>query len=123
MLIAGGSTTTMSELYVPPLSVPAPFVAELRFDRSNVAAGSSFKVSFSGSSLTPQSFFDVRFSAPESNSYQVVLNWQKGVELSHSVPASTAPGMWTINGVRAHQMETDHTGSFNPVSAVITVSQ
>jgi Galactose oxidase, central domain len=122
VLIAGGSPSTMFELYVPRLSVPALIVADVRFDLSSVAAGSSFNVNVSGSNLTPQTFLDVRFSAPGSDSYQVVLNWQKGLEASHGVPAGTAPGMWTINGVRAHEIETDHIGGFNPVSAVITVS-
>jgi hypothetical protein len=32
-----------------------------------------------------------------------------------------ASGLWTISGVRAHQIETDHTGSFAVVAAAITV--
>jgi hypothetical protein len=122
VLIAGGSPSTTYELYVPRLSVPALIVADVRYDRTSVVAGDSFTVNISGSNLTPQTFFDVRFSASGSDSHQVVLNWQKGLEASHSVPAGTAPGLWAINGIRAHQIETDHTGSFNPVSAVITVS-
>src|SRR5262249_28728428 len=35
----------------------------------------------------------------------------------------TAAGNWTINGVRAHEIETDHTGIFFPVSAGIAVSK
>jgi hypothetical protein len=31
-------------------------------------------------------------------------------------------GKWIINGVRAHQDEADHTGSFAPLLAAITVS-
>jgi hypothetical protein len=42
--------------------------------------------------------------------------------MSHDVPAEMAIGSWTINGVRAHEIETDHTGNFSPVSATITVS-
>jgi hypothetical protein len=38
-------------------------------------------------------------------------------------PPGIAPGIWTINGVRAHEVETDHTGIFFPVSATISVSQ
>jgi hypothetical protein len=68
-------------------------------------------------------FFDVRFTAPGTHDSVVVLNWQKGLAANHSVPASTTSGIWTINGVRAHQTETDHTGNFVPVSAMVTVTQ
>ena len=126
VLIAGGwissSATASAELYVPGLSVPALVVTDLQFDRTNVIAGSSYSVNVSGSNLTPQTFFDVRFTTPESNASDVVLNWQRGLAASHAVPVGTASGTWTINGVRAHQIETDHTGSFIPVSATITVS-
>jgi hypothetical protein len=64
----------------------------------------------------------MRFSAPGSNAYEVVLNWQQGLEATHRVPVGTTPGVWTINGVRAHQIETDHTGRFVPILAKITVS-
>jgi hypothetical protein len=33
-----------------------------------------------------------------------------------------AGALGQINGVRAHDIETDHTGNFIPVSATITVS-
>ena len=56
---------------------------------------------------------------PVSN---VVLNWQRGLAASHDVAAGLASGSWTINGVRAHKIETDHTGIFFPVSGTITVS-
>jgi photosystem II stability/assembly factor-like uncharacterized protein len=100
----------------------APVVTDLRFDRPSVVAGTSFSVNVSGSNLTPQTFFDVRFTAPGSNASDVILNWQRGVAASHGVATGTALGIWTINGVRAHQDETDHTGSFVSVSATITVS-
>jgi hypothetical protein len=67
-------------------------------------------------------FFDVRFSSPESNESAVALNWQQGFVANHDVPAGLASGSWTITGVRAHEIETDHTGIFFPVSATITVS-
>lgn len=129
VLIAGGATTQRTfvpdrtaELYVPGLSVLALVVTELQFDRMNAIAGSSYSVNVLGSNLTPETFFDIRFTSPESNLSDVVLNWQRGVAASHAVPVGTAPGTWTINGVRAHQIETDHTGSFIPVQATITVS-
>ena len=116
------SNSDSAELYVPSVLVPAQVVTGLRFDRTSVVAGSSYSVNVSGSNLTPQTFFDVRFTSPGSNASAVVLNWQRGLAASHDVPAGTASGSWTINGVRAHEIETDHTGSFFPVSATITVS-
>jgi hypothetical protein len=123
VLIAGGSSHTAStELYVPSPLVPALVVTDLRFDRSSVTTGSSFSVNVSGSNLTPQVFFDVRVTTPGSYTSDVVLNWQKGLAATHSVPAGTASGIWTITGVRAHEIETDHTGNFVPVKATVTVS-
>jgi len=133
ILMAGGYTSGpigmnftnshSAELYVPSVLVPAQVVTGLRFDQPSVLAGSSYSVNVSGSNLTPETFFDVRFTSPGSNTSSVVLNWQRGPAASHDVPAGTAAGIWTINGVRAHQVETDHTGSFFPVSATITVSR
>jgi hypothetical protein len=102
---------------------PLPVVTGLQFDRSSVVAGGSYLVNFSGSNLTPQTFFDVRFTAPGSNTSNVALNWQTGFAASHAVPFDTALGNWTINGVRAHQNGADHSGDFNPVSATINVFQ
>jgi hypothetical protein len=100
----------------------APLVTDLRFDRTSVVADASFSVNISGSNLTPQTFFDVRFTAPGSSAANVSLNWQRGLTASHSISAGTAPGTWTINGVRAHHDEADHMGNFVPVNATITVS-
>jgi photosystem II stability/assembly factor-like uncharacterized protein len=103
--------------------VPVPVVTGLQFDRMTVATGSSYSANFSGDNLTAETFFDVRYTAPGSNESGVVVNWQEGLAANHSVSAGITPGAWTINGVRAHQIETDHGGSFVPVSATITVSQ
>ena len=111
-----------AEVYTPSILVPIPVVNAVRFDRMVVPAGSSYSVDLSGSNLTPEMFFDVRFTSPESNESAVALNWQKGLAENHKVPASLAPGSWTITGVRAHKIEPDHTGSFFPVSATIRVS-
>jgi hypothetical protein len=100
-----------------------PFIVTgLQFDRMNIVAGSSYSISVSGFNLTSQTFFDVRFVSPGSNQSVVVLNWQTGLVARHDVSAGTASGVWVINGVRAHQSETDHTGNFVPVLATITVS-
>jgi hypothetical protein len=97
-------------------------VTDLHFDRMAVVAGSFYSVDISGSNLSPETIFDVRFTSPGSSLSSVALNWQRGVAASHLVPAGTASGIWKINGVRAHQVETDHTGAFVPVSATIIVS-
>jgi hypothetical protein len=132
VLITGGVTPakgnpnyeilSSAELYNPSVLVLPLIVGDLQFDRMNVTAGSSYSVNVSGSNLTVETFFDVRFTRPESNDSVVALNWQKGRSASHSVPAMTASGNWTITGVRAHEIETDNTGVFFPVSATITVS-
>jgi hypothetical protein len=98
-------------------------VRDLEFDRTNVVVGSSYSVNVSGSNLTAETFFDVRFTSPGSIESAVALNWQKGPAANHALPAGIAAGDWRINGVRAHELETDHTGNFFPVSATITVVQ
>jgi hypothetical protein len=105
-----------AEVYTPSILVPIPVVNAVRFDRMVVPAGSYYSVDLSGSNLTPEMYFDVRFTGPESN------DWQKGLVIIHAVPAGLALGSWTITGMRAHEIETDHTGIFFPVSATITVS-
>jgi uncharacterized delta-60 repeat protein len=92
--------------------VPVPVVTGLQFDRPTVAIGSSYSANFSGFNLTDETFFDVRYTAPGSNDSGVALNWQTGLAANHSVPADITPGIWMINGVRAHQIETDHSGNF-----------
>src|SRR6516162_6732702 len=111
-----------AELYTPSILVPIPVVNAVRFDRMVVPAGSSYSVALSGSNLAPDMFFDVRFTSPERNRSAVVWNWQKGLVENHEVPVGLSPGSWTITSVRAHEIETDHTGIFFPVSATITVS-
>ena len=128
VLLAGGSgsdpfsTNSSAELYVPAVLSPAQVVTSIQFDRTSVIPGTSYSFNVSGSNLAPQTFFDVRYSAPGTKEFAVVLNWQRGMTASHEVPTGTASGVWTINGVRAHQIETDHTGNFAPVSAAIAVS-
>jgi hypothetical protein len=112
-----------AELYTPPVLQPASIATGLQFDRTAVTAGNSFSAAFSGSNLAMDTFFDVRFRAPGSGATAVVLNWQKGGVAAHDVSAGIVPGTWTIDGVRAHRIETDHTGSFFPLSTTITVSR
>jgi len=127
VLIAGGfrgwpAPSSSAELYVPNLLKPALIVTDLRFDLAVVPAGASYAVNIAGAALTAETFFDVRFTSPGSVRSAVVLNWQKGMVESHDVPLGLAAGKWTINGVRPHEIETDHTGDFFTVSATITVS-
>jgi Galactose oxidase, central domain len=119
VLLTGGPAS--AEVYIPSVLMPIPVVRGVRFDRMVVPAGSSYSVDFSGSNLTPEMFYDVRFTSPESNESAVALNWQKGFAENHEAPAGLASGSWKITSVRAHEIETDHTGIFFPVSATITV--
>ena len=123
VLMAGGWVNSASaELYVPSALLSAQLVSNLHFDRTSVSPGSSYIVEVSGSNLTPQTFFDVRFTAPGSKDSAVVLNWQRGLAVNHDVTVGITSGTWTINGIRAHEIETDHAGDFFPVTATITVS-
>jgi hypothetical protein len=133
VLLAGGYTGSdpyspnsnpysSAELYIPSVLSPPPVATTFLFNRPTVDPGSSYSVNIAGSNLGPQTFFDIRYIGPGTNESVVVLNWQLGVVGSHDAPAGTAAGVFTINGVRAHEIETDHTGNFFPVSATITVS-
>ena len=117
----GNTNSARAEVYIPSVLMPTPVVETVQFDRLFVPEGSSYSVDVSGSNLTPNMFFDVRFISPESNESVVVLNWQKGLTESHQVTAGIATGSWKITGVRAHEIEADHTGNFLPVSSTITV--
>jgi hypothetical protein len=117
----GRSVFSSAEIYTPPVLLPTPVVTELQFDRSSVTVGDSFSANFAGSNVTPDMFFDVRFTAPGSNQSNVSLNWQRDLKFEHTVSAGITPGVWTINGVRAHRFEDDHSGNFFPVTATIVV--
>jgi hypothetical protein len=95
----------------------------VRFDLTTVAVGEFFAADFGGSNMTPEMFFDVRFTDPGGTFSYVSFNWQKGLKSSHLVSASTAPGVWTISSVRAHRFEGDHSGNFLPVTAAIAVGK
>jgi photosystem II stability/assembly factor-like uncharacterized protein len=100
---------------------PTPVVSGLQFDRANVVEGTSYIATFAGQNLDSETFFDVQFTAPAGSS-GVALNWQRGAFASHDVTSGTAVGSWTITGVRPHEFDADHNGSFFGVSATITVS-
>jgi photosystem II stability/assembly factor-like uncharacterized protein len=97
-------------------------VTALTFDLGGVHAGGSYTATIAGSNLNNNTYFDVLVRAPGSTEDILALNWQMGTSEIHSLPADVPAGTWTIDGVRAHQDPNDHTGSFSPVSAAITVS-
>jgi hypothetical protein len=86
---------------------------------SSVAAGSSYTANISGSNLTSQIYFDVRFQAPGAAVNSEAWNWQIGPSASHS--AGTATGTWTVTGIRAHQDPSDHSGTYVSVLATLNV--
>jgi len=100
-----------------------PTVTAVTFDVSMVLTGGSYTATITGSNLNNNTYFDVQVRAPGSAEDIVVLNWQMGTSESHSVPAGVLPGVWTIDGVRAHQDSENHAGSFAKVSAALTVSR
>jgi len=93
----------------------------MSFDKPKVAAGGSETATISGSNLTAQTYFDIRYRIPGSAAENVALNWQTGVSAGHALPAASAVGTWTITGVRAHEDQADHTGTYVPVSATMTI--
>src|SRR5262249_24018631 len=66
-LITGGwdraGAVDTAELYVPSVSEPSPIVTAIEFDRFSVATGSSYSFTLSGSNLTSETFFDIRFTS------------------------------------------------------------
>lgn len=73
ILIAGGYPDAGfvpmggAEVYVPSVLIPNPVVRSFEFDPAVVAPGFSYSVEVSGSDLTAQMFFDVRFVNPGSD--------------------------------------------------------
>jgi len=102
-------------------SANPPSAIGLTLSASTVSAGSSFTATFSGSNLTSNTFFDVKFRSPGSTSDGFVVNWQQGISKAVTVPAGTQAGVWTITGVRAHANANDGAGPYSTVSAVLTV--
>jgi len=104
------------------IATTAPLaVTGLSLDTQAAHTGSSFVATFSGSNLTPQTLFDVRFTAPGTSAAVISPNWQTGPSVLHAVPVGIPTGTWTITGVRAHQDPADHTGSFVNVSTTLMV--
>ena len=98
-----------------------PIVTSVSIGSPVVPAAASFSVQFSGSNLNDQTYFDLRFRAPQESVDLEALNWQRGTSGSHRLPVGAPFGTWTITGVRPHQDENDHSASFNAASATVTV--
>lgn len=94
----------------------------IKLDPPSLAVGGFFSATASGAGIVSETFFDIRFRAPGSSVDQEGLNWQRGGSATHTIPTGTRTGLWTITGVRAHQNEADHTGSYVPVSIGLQVS-
>ncbi|MBI4475200.1 MAG: hypothetical protein HY646_21230 [Acidobacteria bacterium] len=77
----------------------------------------------SGTNLSSETYFDVRFHGPGGTTDEMALNWQQGTSAPHSIPADAAVGTWTETGVRAHREATDHTGPFVPIIAGFVVTR
>jgi len=98
-----------------------PLVHGFEFNQTGVHIGDSYIARVSGTNLTAQTYFDILYRAPGGSVVEESLNWQTGASAVHSVSAATARGIWTVTGIRAHEDETDHTGSYVPVSTSVNV--
>src|SRR5436190_17691730 len=99
-----------------------PAVSEVRFEPAYVQAGSGFTATFSGINLSEQTYFDIRFRAPQSTTDEVILNWQQGLSALRVIGIGTATGTWTLTGVRAHEHRDEHIGEFVSVPAALVVA-
>jgi uncharacterized delta-60 repeat protein len=98
-------------------------VYDVHFDSApTISIGDSWTATLSGSNLTDETYFDLRFRSPGSNTDRVALNWQQGTAARHSIPVGTATGTWIITGVRPHLDISDQGGEFMPVSAALAVN-
>jgi parallel beta-helix repeat protein len=96
-------------------------VSGLSFAPNSVTRGGTFTATFSGANLSAQTYFDVRFRTPGSNTEQEALNWQQGASATVSVPASIQTGTYVVTSVRVHTDVADHSGPYIPVSATLNV--
>lgn len=113
-------STPPCRIFLPAANL-APLAVGLAFDSPRVSVNGSFQATFTGSNLTGETYFDIRVRAPGSTVDAAALNWQQGLMARHVIAQGTAVGDWRITGVRAHQDANEHTGSFAPVEATISV--
>ena len=97
-------------------------VTGIQFVPATVRAADSWTATFSGTNLTDQTYFDLRFRSPGSATDLLALNWQRGTSARHNISAGTTPGTWIVTGIRAHDDVNDHNGEFISVSTTLTVT-
>ena len=114
-LPAGDVTTILA----PPANRPT--ATAISFSAATVTVGGSFTATFTGSNISANTVFDVRFRVPGSTTDAVALNWQQGASAIHTAPVGTQAGVYTATGIRAHSSTTDAAGPFIPVSITLTV--
>jgi membrane-associated phospholipid phosphatase len=93
----------------------------IKLEPAILKAGTPFTATVTGIGLSDGTFFDVRFRAPGDITDREALNWQKGISITHETSSTVVDGMWTITAVRAHRIESDHTG-YIPVSIGLLVT-
>lgn len=98
-----------------------PTVSSLSFNPIAVSPGGTFTATLSGARLSAETYFDVRFRTPGSNTDQEVSNWQQGTSATHTVPGSIQTGTYVVTAVRAHRDIADHSGPYIAVSGSLTV--
>jgi hypothetical protein len=110
-----------AEVYTPP-SDNSRVAITASNNSANVRQGGSFTMTFGGSNLTDETYFDVRFHSPGSDVDQFVSNWQRGRSSVHDVPIGMEAGTFAITGVRAHQRFDDDASDYFPVLALVSVT-
>ena len=105
-----------------PLPTTAdPVVNGVVVNSATVRLGTTVTATLAGANLSAQTYFDVRFRRPGATSDETVQNWQQGTSGNHNIPETTPTGTWRVTGVRAHRDINDHTASFVPSAASLTV--
>ena len=105
----------------PLLTTADPAVNSVVLNPATVRTGESLTGTFAGQNLSGQTYFDVRYRRPGAASDEVADNWQQGASGGHIVAAGTPASAWRITGVRAHRDANDHSATFIPVGASVTV--
>src|SRR5688500_15962620 len=72
-----------------------PPALRVTFQPNTVTPGGSFTAWFSGTNLTPDIYFDIRFRPPGSSVDEVAHDWQRGTSSAHTIATSLAAGTWT----------------------------
>src|SRR4030095_13757638 len=102
-------------------STGTPSATGMSFVRNVVSVGGTFSTTFSGSNLSANTYFDVRFRMPGSTTDLIALNWQRGTSAPHVLAGGTSAGGCIVTGRRAHTDSGDAAGPFTPVSVTLSV--